>query len=737
MKKLLFLSVLFFLCAIVSRASHIVGGEIEMIYLRPSAYKLNVNLYFDATNGRPQAEDLSITIYIFRKSDNGLMAQFRMPQVAKNFISYTNPNCSNSTLGLRTYLIQYSTDVLLNASSFNDPQGYYVVWERCCRNSVISNLVNPGSTGSAFYLEIPPMVVDGQSFINSSPSFQPLKSDYICIRKPFVFDFSGKDTDGDSLAYSLVTPLAGFASTGAALPISVGSSNYPLVNLLPGYSNQNLIPGTVPLSINPLTGRLFVVADRLGLYVFCVQVDEFRKGKRIGRVRRDFQFEVVDCPPISKPEIFFREQNKSVFYKKGEVVRIGQDQEKCFTILLTDKDLFQRVSLSAKGLNFGDRTITLTPDQYTVAKENDTLRVKVCLDKCVESTNGQPLILELIASDESCPQPLYDTLTVRLNVEPALNRKPRASTDLVGNLVNARVDIPLTFKVLGADLDNDDLTLEAFGRGFALSQVGMRFVNVAGKGAVNQVFNWTPPCAAGIKENYTVDFVVTDSRCGRNLKDTVTVNFKVSYRKGVPPVMTTMPPTTAVNYKLSSDQDPLFRFDVLGNDRDADQITVTAKGRGFDLAAAGMRFQSKTAVASLSSAFEWRPDCSLLNGRLSREFTVDFLLEDNSCGPIKTDTLAVKFLLDDVAIDFNLKPGNVITPNGDGKNDCFSLGNLPPDNCVLKFNSIIFYNRWGARVFETTDKNFSWCADGLPGGEYYYYVQYSSITYKGLLTVLK
>ena len=737
MKKKLFLSVLFVLQILSTRASHIVGGEIEMLYLRTGAYRFNINLYFDATNGRPQAEDQSITIYIFRKSDNILMGQFRSPQVAKNFISYTNPNCSNTTLGLRTYLIQYSTDVLLNTGSFNDPQGYYVVWERCCRNSVISNLFSPGTTGSIFYLEIPPIVVDNQLTINSSPSFAPLKSDYICVNKPFVFDFSGKDADGDSLAYSLVTPLAGFASTGSALPISVGSSNYPLVSLLPGYSDKNLIPGSTPLSINPLTGRLFVVANRLGLYVFCVQVDEFRKGKRIGRVRRDFQFEVVDCPAISKPEIFFREQNKSVFYKKGEVVRIPQGAEKCFTILLTDKDLLQRVSLSAKGLNFDDKSISLTPNEFTVSKQNDTLRVKVCLDKCAESTNGQPMVLELIAADESCPQPLFDTLTVRLNVEPALNRKPRASTDLTTNLVNARVDNALSFKVLGDDTDNDDLTLDAFGRGFSLAQVGMKFSSVAGKGAVNQVFGWTPPCAAGIKENYTVDFVVTDTRCGRNQKDTVTVNFKVSYRKGVPPVISTLLNTKVINYRLSSDQDPLFKFDVLGNDRDADQITVTAKGRGFELPSVGMRFQSKTAVASLSAPFEWRPDCSLLNGRQSREMIVDFVLEDNSCGPIKTDTLAIKFVLDDVFIDFNLKPNNVITPNGDGQNDCFGLGSLPPDNCVLKFNKIVFFNRWGLQVFETTDKGFKWCADNLPGGEYYYYVQYSSFTYKGLLTVIK
>ena len=44
-------------------------------------------------------------------------------------------------------------------------------------------------------------------FINSSPRLFPPLNDYACPRKPYYVDFAGVDDDGDSLVYSLVTPL--------------------------------------------------------------------------------------------------------------------------------------------------------------------------------------------------------------------------------------------------------------------------------------------------------------------------------------------------------------------------------------------------------------------------------------------------------------------------------------------------------------------------------------------------
>ncbi|GAB3177744.1 T9SS type B sorting domain-containing protein [Telluribacter humicola] len=65
---------------------------------------------------------------------------------------------------------------------------------------------------------------------------------------------------------------------------------------------------------------------------------------------------------------------------------------------------------------------------------------------------------------------------------------------------------------------------------------------------------------------------------------------------------------------------------------------------------------------------------------------------------------------------------NVFTPNNDGKNDVFK-----PLNCPSFVETVEFrvFNRWGTKVFETTDVGVNWngknsAGQDLPAGQYYY-----------------
>jgi gliding motility-associated-like protein len=80
---------------------------------------------------------------------------------------------------------------------------------------------------------------------------------------------------------------------------------------------------------------------------------------------------------------------------------------------------------------------------------------------------------------------------------------------------------------------------------------------------------------------------------------------------------------------------------------------------------------------------------------------------------------------------------NIISPNGDGRNDTFdvtSIGRYPRSTCQI-------YNRWGNLVFEDLDYNGSWNADGAPDGVYYYIVGVNKNTgmeyYSGDLTIIR
>src|SRR5690349_2044898 len=209
MKKILL--VLLCLWAFPVLASHIVGGEFEILYVSGNRYRINLILYFDELNGAAGARDPSVDARIFRKRDNAVMMNVFLPFSSQTPVNYTQPACSHGEVV--TSKIIYTTVVTLSPQQYSDAQGYYLAWERCCRNYNITNIYsdNPllggNYAGQTFYLEFPPVVKDGQPFINSSPQLFPPLNDYGCPRRPYYVDFAGTDKDGDSLVYSIVTPL--------------------------------------------------------------------------------------------------------------------------------------------------------------------------------------------------------------------------------------------------------------------------------------------------------------------------------------------------------------------------------------------------------------------------------------------------------------------------------------------------------------------------------------------------
>jgi gliding motility-associated-like protein len=58
---------------------------------------------------------------------------------------------------------------------------------------------------------------------------------------------------------------------------------------------------------------------------------------------------------------------------------------------------------------------------------------------------------------------------------------------------------------------------------------------------------------------------------------------------------------------------------------------------------------------------------------------------------------------------------NAFSPNGDGKNEYFHLLSGQLLNTCVKEIYIAVYNRWGEKVFESSDINFSW--DGFYKGK--------------------
>ena len=286
--------------AIPALATHQVGGQLEMQAVGdvPGHFKVVVTNYLE--NNSSGNEITGGRVGIYRKRDDVQMLVFNVNIIGgRTPVVYTNSLCANQR-SKDMIVAVYQAEIQLAPSEYNDELGYYMSFQTRNRNNDINNIIDPGRTGFTFYLEFPALQRAGGYYKNSSPHFPAINGEYVCINQPFTYAFGGTDPDGDELRYSMITPLNHKSTNGNGNNNALSAGPYPDINWVSGYSETNSITGNPTLNIDPQTGQLSVTADKLGLYVFAVKVEEYRNGVKIGEVRRDFQFLVIDCPPPIK-----------------------------------------------------------------------------------------------------------------------------------------------------------------------------------------------------------------------------------------------------------------------------------------------------------------------------------------------------------------------------------------------------------------------------------------------------
>ena len=130
---------------------------------------------------------------------------------------------------------------------------------------------------------------------NSSPVFGTPPPLYLCAVNPFSINYSATDTDGDSLVYSMMTPY-----TDVPAPtFPENTANLTSVTWTAGFSATSPFnTGGPGVTLNSVTGIITGSANSLGQYVFGVKCSEYRSGKLISEIVRDYQANVINCPPF-------------------------------------------------------------------------------------------------------------------------------------------------------------------------------------------------------------------------------------------------------------------------------------------------------------------------------------------------------------------------------------------------------------------------------------------------------
>ncbi|MBY0433280.1 MAG: gliding motility-associated C-terminal domain-containing protein, partial [Cyclobacteriaceae bacterium] len=617
-------------------------------------------LYFDELNGAPGAKDGTARVSIFSKRTNQFLFSISLPLTSESAVNYTQPECSKGELVTKRLL--YSSVITLDPDVFKDSQGYYVSWERCCRNYNIFNIYsedpNNGGTrfaGQTFYLEFPPVVVDGEPFVDSTPRLFPPLNDYACINKPYYTDFGGIDDDGDSLVYSIVTPLN--TKDASAIP-PPRPGPYPLVTWRNPYGINNVINGSPDLRISR-DGFLTVTPRTQGLFVFAVKVDEYRDGTKIGETRRDFQMLVLDCARAVPPQILGKKLTDASF-TFDQTMNVSfdastPDDQRCIQVRISDDDSKnefdgqERIRIKAIPINFKKDLSGITFDATTATLINgSTADFKICLPKCPYRAGGAYEI-GIVAMDDACSLPLTDTLKVSVFVEPPPNKKPYFVSP---NPVNASIPegTQAAWPYEARDDDNDPLVVSVLTNGFSLKRAGMFYepFTLTDGSATGQI-RWDAFCNI---YNFTkrTDFRVTiqvedQDFCKLDDPARAVYNLRVILPGNSDPIIDT-DLTPAVSERtikgLTRRINEPFTFNVTGRDQpDNDFIVLKGSGKDFTFDQFGISFDSAKGNGLVNSRFTWNIQCKTVDLKKKDTFDFQFIVVDqaNKCRFYKADTL--------------------------------------------------------------------------------------------------
>ena len=664
MQRVLLILFLFYFSLNNVFSNHIVGGEIEMIHIGDAnsfTYEVKLIQYFDCAQDANPGPDAFITYSIFRNSDGAFMQDGTMPITNQEFVPYTNPDCAIGDLC--TIRVEYSHEITLDPNQFNDPQGYTIVWERCCRNWSTKNLVNPGWNGMTYTLQFPPIVDEsGAPFVNSSPRLFPPLSDYACVNQLFYIDFAGTDDDGDEIIYSLAAPLDDKQANNTgivALPPS-SAPPHPIVDFATGYNVNNMIPGTIPLTISE-SGFITVTPSEVGLYVFSVRAEEYRNGVKIGESRRDFQMLVVDgCNPPDPPEARVKIPGQTDFYKEDDTIFYVASQPKCFDLFVTD-DVGTNVTLSAESVNFeggvnNDVSQIFSFNKGTINSSLDTLSVQVCVSDCPYVQN-KPFLIDLIASDDACPLPQTDTVRVTIIVEPPTNKDPYFINQNDTNYVVVPWNSSFTTEIIGIDDDLDSLSLDYFVPNtleFDIEDYGISFLaSESEAGSISSILNFDTNCRQydySDRSNFLLGIVVDDlDTCNLYNTDTIFYDLTIELPENTGPVLTadieisdsvnSRPNFSRIEYE--TDLTGNLSINLFSDDSDNDSLVINALGVGFDINDINGLFSANNFERGhVEGQFNIDLECINFPYDDKNEYRINFITEDvDYCQEKNADTI--------------------------------------------------------------------------------------------------
>lgn len=592
--------------------------------------------------------------------------------------------------GTRYGIERYEYDgIFIVPSSIPDQCRKFIFsFEICCRNTA-QNYV--GTNGEDFYIET---YLDATSAIvpyNSSPRFQRFEIPAFCVGDPAMLIFDGIEPDGDSVVYQFITAKNGPAATDT-------------LDYTAGFGLTRPLNSSSPIIINAINGNVTFTSNSSQVVIVVIRALEYRNGILIGSIMQDVQVVTgtggicANVRPTWRPRQFAMNCGDSVLtlttqtaFRCASVTPTGSE------FRLTDPDQIITPAFSANPINCvadTTRTVQVRLFQPFIKNGRYTLRTKTGYD-------GDTFM-------NICDRQMLEGDSVNI--------------DVVGCFSYA--DAPQIVNVSVDSIDNKSLFIDwteppafdyAYFKSFNL------YRRNPGSPAFVPVATITDPTARSYRDaNPDLD----------PSKNNYDYFINLSYL--ITPVLPNVSREAAFGGPKSN---YIFNYDDAGNPEDLSMLIAWQKYSGWSDSTFKLQFSA-----------DKDPNNWIVQAIVDTTVDADNVYRMMYDKPVEEGGYRLRVYTDSLNyrsysnwINFNvpsrvIEIANVVTPNGDNKNDTWKIDNLR----FFPNTKVVIFNRWGVKVFEDGNYQNQWGADAEIG-MYYYTVNIPGepTPRQGMLTVLR
>lgn len=436
-------------------------------------------------------------------------------------------------------------------------------------------------------------------------------------------------------------------------------------------------------------------------------------------------------PFNSAPE--FRDKNNATFTIVDTTI-YGGDIFKFNLYAVDTNQRFDSVFISLdQTSDIANPTIVRNIAYVVPVEGKDSARTELIWNTTCFDIRTTPYLARVVARDNECVFPEVSTLYFNITVRERPNILPKFTfSNLTQTVDTVFAGETYVINLTAVDTTTGEfITIDTVSTNIPFNLPKPTMNRVAGLGidTVKSNMTWFIDCSLIRDEPYRIKVASWDGAC-RNPQDSARHEF-VIYVQPNPDLFPSFSIGRDTTIELVAGEK--FRLEL--NSRSVipgDSILIASTSEVYGAISGNFASFEQTQVSGEGNAvFYWETGCDQIR---DSTYNVFFTTSNPPCKtPEEAFTIRFKIIPN---TDLTNPIPNVFTPNGDNQNDTYRIDKQYLVYCDPGFKFTIF-NRWGKKVFESTDPNFEWSAEGLGSGTYFYTLESRARSQSGTIDIIK